>query len=127
MMNRVTPFSLGESAGIGLKPDRHIAGFSIRKEDGAEIPLDLRGGRRQGAGHRGPQAHRRGPPEVGPLVRLRHGSLLQPDRRDGHGRPRLRTHPARRDRRRRARDARGRRFRQATTGHRVNNSPAADQ
>ncbi len=38
-MNPVSPFSLGESAGIGLKPDRHIAGFSIRKEDGAEIPM----------------------------------------------------------------------------------------
>ena len=25
--------------GIGLKPDRHIAGFSIRKEDGTNIPL----------------------------------------------------------------------------------------
>ena len=25
--------------GIGLKPDRHIAGFSIRKDDGTEIPL----------------------------------------------------------------------------------------
>jgi type 1 glutamine amidotransferase len=38
-MNPVSPFSLGESAGIGLKPDRHIAGFSIRKDDGAEIPM----------------------------------------------------------------------------------------
>ena len=26
-------------AGLGLKPERHIAGFSIRKEDGTEIPL----------------------------------------------------------------------------------------
>ena len=24
---------------VGLKPSRHIAGFSIRKEDGTEIPL----------------------------------------------------------------------------------------
>jgi type 1 glutamine amidotransferase len=38
-INPVTPFSLGESAGIGLKPERHIAGFSIRKDDGAEIPM----------------------------------------------------------------------------------------
>ena len=35
----VPPTSAGESAGFGLKPDRHIAGFSIRKEDGTEIPL----------------------------------------------------------------------------------------
>lgn len=27
------------SAGVGLRPKRHVAGFSIRKEDGAEIPL----------------------------------------------------------------------------------------
>ena len=31
-------------AGIGLKPDRHIAGFSIRKEDGTEIPLIFEAG-----------------------------------------------------------------------------------
>lgn len=30
--------SPGES-GVGLKPERHIAGFSIRKEDGTPIPL----------------------------------------------------------------------------------------
>jgi sialate O-acetylesterase len=29
----------GESAGFGLRPDRHIAGFTIRKEDGSDIPL----------------------------------------------------------------------------------------
>ena len=27
------------SSGIGLKPERHIAGFSIRKEDGTALPL----------------------------------------------------------------------------------------
>jgi sialate O-acetylesterase len=32
-------FSPGESPGTGLKPARHIGGFSIRKADGAEIPL----------------------------------------------------------------------------------------
>ncbi|MGP0070205.1 MAG: sialate O-acetylesterase [Isosphaeraceae bacterium] len=42
--NPVTPFSLGESAGIGLKPERHIAGFSIRKEDGSEIPMVFEAG-----------------------------------------------------------------------------------
>jgi sialate O-acetylesterase len=39
MMNQVPSTSAGESHGFGLKPDRHIAGFSIRKEDGTEIPL----------------------------------------------------------------------------------------
>jgi sialate O-acetylesterase len=29
----------GESGAIGLKPERHIAGFSIRKEDGTKLPL----------------------------------------------------------------------------------------
>ena len=31
--------SPGEPSGLGLKPERHIAGFSIRKEDGTPIPL----------------------------------------------------------------------------------------
>jgi sialate O-acetylesterase len=31
--------SLGEPSGLGLRPERHIAGFSIRKEDGTPIPL----------------------------------------------------------------------------------------
>jgi sialate O-acetylesterase len=31
--------SAGEQMGVGLKPERHIAGFSIRKEDGTQIPL----------------------------------------------------------------------------------------
>ncbi len=31
--------SPGEASGIGLKPERHIAGFSIRKEDGTAVPL----------------------------------------------------------------------------------------
>ncbi len=38
-LNPGASFSLGEPTGIGLKPDRHIAGFSIRKEDGTAIPL----------------------------------------------------------------------------------------
>jgi len=29
----------GDAAVVGLKPLRHIAGFSVRKEDGSEIPL----------------------------------------------------------------------------------------
>ena len=29
----------GEPSGLGLRPERHIAGFSIRKEDGTPIPL----------------------------------------------------------------------------------------
>jgi sialate O-acetylesterase len=31
--------SPGEPTGVGLKPERHIAGFSIRKEDGTLVPL----------------------------------------------------------------------------------------
>jgi sialate O-acetylesterase len=31
--------SPGEPAGLGLRPERHITGFSIRKEDGSLIPL----------------------------------------------------------------------------------------
>jgi type 1 glutamine amidotransferase len=31
--------SLADSNGIGLKPERHIAGFSIRKDDGTALPL----------------------------------------------------------------------------------------
>ena len=38
-MGPIPPSSAGEQAGIGLKPERHIAGFSIHKEDGTEIPL----------------------------------------------------------------------------------------
>jgi sialate O-acetylesterase len=36
--------SPGESNGIGLKPERHIAGFSIHKEDGTAIPLIFEAG-----------------------------------------------------------------------------------
>jgi type 1 glutamine amidotransferase len=31
--------SLWDSTGVGLKPERHIAGFSIRKDDGTPLPL----------------------------------------------------------------------------------------
>jgi len=31
--------SIGEPSSLGLRPERHIAGFSIRKEDGSPIPL----------------------------------------------------------------------------------------
>ena len=31
--------SPGEPSGVGLRPERHITGFSIRKEDGTAIPL----------------------------------------------------------------------------------------
>src|SRR5271157_2050445 len=31
--------SPGEPSGLGLRPERHIAGFSIRKEDGTPVPL----------------------------------------------------------------------------------------
>ena len=36
--------SPGETSGIGLKPERHIAGFSIRKEDGTALPLIFEAG-----------------------------------------------------------------------------------
>ena len=36
--------SPGEMSGVGLKPERHIAGFSIRKEDGTAIPLIFEAG-----------------------------------------------------------------------------------
>jgi type 1 glutamine amidotransferase len=36
--------SPGESGGIGLKPERHIAGFSIRNEDGTALPLIFEAG-----------------------------------------------------------------------------------
>jgi type 1 glutamine amidotransferase len=36
--------SPGETNGIGLKPERHIAGFSIRKEDGTALPLIFEAG-----------------------------------------------------------------------------------
>ena len=43
-MGPIPPSSAGEHGGIGLKPERHIAGFSIRKEDGTEIPLIFEAG-----------------------------------------------------------------------------------
>ncbi len=36
--------SPGDMSGIGLKPERHIAGFSIRKEDGTALPLIFEAG-----------------------------------------------------------------------------------
>ncbi len=36
---KAPPTSAATTAALGLKPERHIAGFSIRKEDGTEIPL----------------------------------------------------------------------------------------
>jgi type 1 glutamine amidotransferase len=36
--------SPGESHGIGLKPERHIAGFSIHKEDGTALPVIFEAG-----------------------------------------------------------------------------------
>jgi type 1 glutamine amidotransferase len=36
--------SPGEANGIGLKPERHIAGFSIHKEDGTALPLIFEAG-----------------------------------------------------------------------------------
>ncbi len=38
-MGPVPPGSASEPGPLGLMPERHIAGFSIRKEDGSEIPL----------------------------------------------------------------------------------------
>ena len=61
-------------------------------------PAHLRGGRRQGARHRYPEAHRAGARERIALVRLWARSLLQPDRRARHGRAGLRADRARRNR-----------------------------
>ena len=36
--------SPGEASAIGLKPERHIAGFSIRKQDGSALPLIFEAG-----------------------------------------------------------------------------------
>jgi len=36
---QISGMSLGDHFGLGLKPERHIAGFSIRKEDGTKVPL----------------------------------------------------------------------------------------
>ena len=38
-MMRGNGASLADPSGIGLKPERHIAGFSIRKDDGTALPL----------------------------------------------------------------------------------------
>jgi type 1 glutamine amidotransferase len=38
-MMRGSGASLADSNGIGLRPERHIAGFSIRKDDGTALPL----------------------------------------------------------------------------------------
>jgi sialate O-acetylesterase len=38
-MGSAGSIGLNESAAIGLRPDRHIGGFSIRKDDGTQIPL----------------------------------------------------------------------------------------
>ena len=87
--------SPGESGGLGLRPARHIAGFSIRKEDGSPIPLIFEaavGKRRTPC----PEAQRGRPREGPPLVRLRARPLLQPDRSGRHGRARLRADRPRR-------------------------------
>jgi sialate O-acetylesterase len=43
-MNPVPTSSAGETSSLGLRPERHIAGFSIRKDDGTEIPLIFEAG-----------------------------------------------------------------------------------
>ena len=81
--------SPGETGGIGLKPERHIAGFSIRKEDGTAIPLIFEAsvGRARDTvvlKLSGPV-----PANAVALVRPRAGPLLQPDGRVGYGGSRL--------------------------------------
>ncbi len=39
MMGFQSSFSPGEASSAGLKPERHITGFSIHKDDGTNIPL----------------------------------------------------------------------------------------
>ncbi len=81
----------------GLRPERHVGGFSIRKADGKEIPLifDARVGPSRDA--RGPQADRQRPRRVVALVRLGSRPVLQPRRRARHGRAGLRADRAGRD------------------------------
>jgi type 1 glutamine amidotransferase len=43
-MMRGNGASLADSNGIGLRPERHIAGFSIRKDDGTALPLIFESG-----------------------------------------------------------------------------------
>ena len=88
--------SPGETGGIGLKPERHIAGFSIRKEDGTALPLIFEAGVGKARDTVVLKLSGPVPAESLALVRLRDGPLLQPDGRVGHGGPRLRPDRARR-------------------------------
>ena len=56
-------FQPGEASGVGLKPERHIAGFSIRKEDGTSIPLIFEAGVGKAQGHGDSEADRTDPRE----------------------------------------------------------------
>ena len=38
-MRQAPVISLGEASSMGLRPERHIAGFSIHQEDGSLLPL----------------------------------------------------------------------------------------
>ena len=91
--------------GFGLKPDRHIAGFSIRKEDGTDIPLIFEACVGQARDTVVLKLAGRIPPKAALWYGYGYDPVLQPDRQHGHGRARLRPDPARR--RRRDRDGGG--------------------
>ena len=77
--------SPGEHNGIGLKPERHIAGFSIRREDGTNIPLIYEAAVGKARDTVVLKLDKALSHERDALVWPRHRALLQPDRRTGHG------------------------------------------
>ena len=82
--------SLGEPSGVGLKPERHIGGFSIRKEDGSPLPLIFEAA--VGKARDTVVLKLAGPIPEKAFLWYGHGldPVLQPDRRGRHGRPRVR-------------------------------------
>ena len=89
MMRWAMVRALADPSGIGLKPERHIAGFSIRKEDGTALPLIFEACIGKARDTVVLKLSGAVPGSVA-LVRLRYGPVLQPGRRLGHGGPRFR-------------------------------------
>ena len=94
--------SPGETGGIGLKPERHIAGFSIRKEDGTALPLIFEAGVGKARDTVVLKLSGPVPANAVALVRPRVGPVLQPDGRVRHGGAGFRPDRARRGRQPRA-------------------------
>ena len=80
----------GEPAASGLRPERHITGFSIRKEDGTEIPLIFEAA--VGRARDTVVLKLTGPVPEKSFLWYGYGlnPVLQPDRLRRHGRARLR-------------------------------------